>query len=371
MLRRGILRGWVALGAMALVASSGCDDEGTAVVEDGGSDDDAGPLDAAPPDAGRDAGSDPERDGGAVDAGAPDASAPDAGALPTWSASFDTGVIDDPEGDDTGDGDYTYPVVGGAPLDGVADLRSFRASYDATTGALTIRVGLTRIDTHTRVAVLLIDRASTAEHAWTIGGVELRVPAWDEHGVQLVLADPDGPLFDFGVIYDLHPFTDVRRPDNVVYTREGFGGAFVSTSGAETIEVASALRVPVTVDRSGDVHVMTATLDAASIARFVDMSASTLQVVAYSYLLIDPGGDMLSRVEFGALEITGELGGFDATVDGDWRDCDVYDLMFVDTPGEQSALLSAPLVPGGSDDTDVVVLDREGAGLLEIDLERL
>jgi len=171
------------------------------------------------------------------------------------------------------------------------------------------------------------------------------------------------------VAHDLHPFTDVLRPDNVVYVREAFGGAWLTSSGADSTVVAEALRLPVTVDRSGAIARLHTTIDADLLAPHLDTSRTTIYAIVYTYLLVDPGPANLAEVEFGALEVTPALGGFSDATPDPWRDADVYDLAFVGAGQTQATILGAPVSPGATDDTKVVVLATPGAGVRAIELD--
>ncbi|MBW2732293.1 MAG: hypothetical protein JRH20_07845 [Deltaproteobacteria bacterium] len=289
------------------------------------------------------------------DATACDADPSDSSFLSLWSADFASGQVMDPEEDDTGDGDYTYPA--GVPA-GSVDLRSFSLAYSATSQTLSLSIGLRAITDHTRVGVLLLDETGFKQGAydWTVGGTEIRAPLWNGHGVNMILADPDSMLFDFNAT---HPNpTSERRPDNVIYVHHD-PTQWLGDLGASTA-LSDLKRLYVTKKNVDQVPTLEVTVPAADVAPYLDTKTPKLYVLVYAYLVIDDRASP-RRMEYGAYEVT-EAENANSEW---WADCDAYDVAFVD--GNQAALLTVRGNGTQSPETDEAVhLTRVGEGVLEI-----
>jgi hypothetical protein len=390
--------------ALIIAAANACSDDGTVTPTDDGASgspdgssatDAAAPRDssapndsASPNDASLDGPGDAEdsdsapsatfsrcalQDGGA---------AIDAGAV--WENDFSTGDVADPAGDDTGSGTYRYPadidppVDGGAGLGGVADLIGFRLSYSAASQALTVAARVRRLTEHTRVGVVLYDRAhfpdadagalTEAQLEWAVTGTELRLPNWSDGAVTFLLAKPpaQNPTFDLAVRRNLAGFGSETRPDNAVYVRRD---AWLGCDGRPLAPESrfDILELPVADDGAGT---LSFTLPAATLAGELDLRSPKLYAVVYTYVLADRANK--ADVEFGALELTEELGGLTNASTDSWREPDTYDVGFV-TSGTQASLLTPPPVPDGgftaNDGTKLVVVKDVGRGVLAIDTD--
>jgi hypothetical protein len=331
---------------------------------------DAGPSYSRCPLASSDGGAEVGTDGGArADGG-------------VWTKDFTTGDIADIEGDDTGDGDYKYPadidppVDGGPGRGGIADLTKFNLSYSAATQELSVTVAVKRLTDNTRVGLVVWDEAhfpkadagplSASELEWAMTGNELRIPNWNAGGVTFLLAKPSAgnSTFDLAVKRNLSGLGVESRPDNAVYIERGGwlgcdGKPKPSGSRFNILELD--VRTPVA-------NELTFKLPTSTLAGEIDLSSPHLYAVLYSYVLIDRSNN--SDIEFGALEITPELGGLPQGSPDEWREPDTYDIGFVST-GSQSALLTAPPQPDGGftadDATKLVVVKDIGKGVLAID----
>jgi hypothetical protein len=284
-----------------------------------------------------------------------------------WEADFASGVVMDPEDDDQGPGTYVYPV---GVDEGSSDLRSFELAYTAADGLLHFTVGLTAITENTRIGMLLLDDPSWAnagvDVVYTVGGTEVRAPNWNGTGVQLVLMDPDSPLFDFGADNDIDPFSDDPRPDNAIYLSENNGAPFLGADGMASYDVANLQRIDVTVDTVVAPNTMSFDVDANWLAPHLDTTGGNLYVAIWTYTLIDVPMDQWFQIEFGAVELTEALGGLPNSATDSWRDCDAYDVMFFDVPYTQEEFLYVPARFAGDAAATVVAFENVDEGVLQI-----
>ena len=284
-----------------------------------------------------------------------------------WMADFASELVMDPEDDDQGPGSYLYPA---GVDDGSSDLRSFELSYTAADNLLHFTIGLTSITENTRISLMLLDDPSWANagnnSVYTVGGTEVRVPNWNQTGVQLVLMDPASPLFDFGAENDIDPFSDTPRPDNAIYLSENDGAPFLGADGMPSYDLANVQRIDVTVDTAASPNTMTFDVDANWLASHIDTEAANLYVALWTYTIIDLPMDQWFQIEFGALEITAALGGLGDGVADNWRDADVYDVMFFDGAYTQEELLTVPETFMGDASETVVTFENVDEGVLQI-----
>jgi hypothetical protein len=284
-----------------------------------------------------------------------------------WEADFASDLVLDPEDDDQGPGTYVYPP---GVDEGSSDLRSFQLSYTAADGVLHFSIGLTSITENTRISMLLLDDAAWANAGanivYTVGGTEVRAPNWNDSGVQIILMDPDSPLFDFGAINDIDPFSDNPRPDNAIYLRESSGAPFLGADGMPSYDAGNVQRLAVTVDTAASPSTMTFDVDAHWLVPYLDTTGGNLYVALWTYTLIDVPMPEWYTIEFGALEITEALGGLPAGAMDDWRDCDAYDVMFFDGAYTQAEFLTVPVMFMGDPSNTVVTFENVGEGVLQV-----
>lgn len=284
-----------------------------------------------------------------------------------WMADFASDVIMDPEDDDQGPGSYAYPA---GVDEGSSDLRSFELTYSAADGMLHFTLGLTSITENTRISLLLLDDPSWANagsnNVYTVGGTEVRAPNWNGTGVQLVLMDPASPLFDFGADNDIDPFSDTPRPDNAIYLSESDGAPFLGADGMPSYAVDNLQRLDVTVDAAASPSTMSFDVDANWLIPYLDTDGENLYVAIWTYTLIDLPMDQWFQIEFGALELTGALGGLPDGATDNWRDADVYDVMFFDGAYTQEEFLDVPEMFEGDAAETVVTFENVDEGVLQI-----
>jgi len=288
--------------------------------------------------------------------------------LSVWMADFSSELVEDPEDDDVGPGSYVYPMGVDA---GSSDLRSFQLSYTAADSLLHFSIGLTSITENTRIAMMLLDdpawaNAAMSNFVFTVGGTEVRAPNWNGTGVQMILMDPSSPLFDFGAINDIDPFSDVPRPDNAIYLSEGDGAPFLGADGNPSYDDANLERLEVVVDTAVSPNTMTFEIDANLLAPYLDTESENLYVAIWTYTIIDvPMADWY-MIEFGALEMTEALGGLPNSAADNWRDSDAYDMMFFDGAFTQEEFLDVPVMFMGDPTTTVVTFANVGEGVLQV-----
>lgn len=306
-------------------------------------------------------------DGGSSSSdGAEESSSSSGDPVAVWDADFSSGVVMDPAGDDYGPGTYVYPM--GVPM-GTADLRSFELSYTAMDQMLHFTIGVEAITDNTRLSLLLLDDPAWANagvnNVYTVGGVEVRGPDWNDNGVQIVLMDPASPLFDFGAINDIDPFSDNPRPDNAIYLREMNGAPFLGADGMFSSSMMNLERLNVVVDTMVDPNTLSFDLDANLVAPYLDTMSSNLYVALWSYTLIDLPMDQWFQIEFGAVEITETLGGLPNAAADNWRDPDTYDMMFF-SGTTQEEFLTIPEMFMGDPANTVVLFENVDEGVLQI-----
>lgn len=287
--------------------------------------------------------------------------------LSVWEADFASGLVIDPEDDDQGPGTYVYPMgVDG----GSSDLRSFELDYSAADSMLHFTLGLTSITENTRIGMLLLDEPAWSNAGmnvvFTVGGTEVRAPDWNASGVQLVLMDPDSPLFDFGAINDIDPFSDNPRPDNAIYLSESDGAPFLGADGLPSYSTANLQRLDVTVDALVDPNTMSFDVDANWLAPYFDTTGGNVYVAIWTYTLLELPMGQWNEIEFGALELTEALGGLPNAAMDNWRDCDAYDVMFFEGAYTQPDFLDVPVMFAGDPANTVVTFANVGEGVLEI-----
>jgi hypothetical protein len=299
-------------------------------------------LDSGQTDQGRDA----PRDTIFDDAPARDATR-DAAPKIVWSSDFEGGA-DDPADDDTGDGDYSYPS-GVKPKS--ADLRQVSLRYSAKTGQLQLSIALSEISDQTRVGVLLLDQVGfqAAARDWTIGGTELRAPAFTGHGVNVLLGKPSGSLFDYAA-KNPNPAAE-PRPDNAIYVSH-LPTTWLGQAGSPTADPGDVQRVEVVVKSHAKGKSFDVALPVTSLIGQLDTLSPKLYLMVYGYLLTGN-----NRTEFGSFDPGAAEGGTDS-----WEDSDAYDIAFVDSGTDQSQLLTV----SGQGEAAAVVLERVGQGFLEI-----
>ncbi|MCX4242976.1 hypothetical protein OEB96_20270 [Paraliomyxa miuraensis] len=284
-----------------------------------------------------------------------------------WERDFGSGVLLDPEDDDYGPGDYVYPM---GVDSGSSDLRTFELDYTAVDGMLHFTLGLTTITENTRISMLLLDDDAWAnagsDIVYTVGGTEVRTPNWNDSGVQLILMDPASPLFDFGAINDIDPFSDNPRPDNAIYLREASGAPFLGEDGMPSYSTMNLRRLDVMVDTMADPNTMSFDVDATWLAPYLDTQSTNLYVAVWTYTLIDLPMDQWFQIEFGAVEITEALGGLPVGTMDDWRDCDAYDMMFFDGAFSQESFLDVPAMFMGDPANTVVTFENVDEGVLQV-----
>ncbi|MEX1367673.1 MAG: glucodextranase DOMON-like domain-containing protein [Nannocystaceae bacterium] len=318
----------------------------------------SGSTTAAVDSSGTDSGSSSSDDGGSSSSGEP---------VGVWEVDFSSGTLMDPAGDDYGPGTYVYPM--GVPM-GTADLRSFQLDYTAASETLSFTIGLEAITDNTRISLLLLDDAAWAnagvDTVFTVGGTEVRGPNWNDSGVQMILMDPASPLFDFGAINDIDPFSDNPRPDNAIYLRESSGAPFLGADGMFSTSMMNLERLGVTVDTMVDPNTLSFDIDANLLSPFLDTNGSNLYVAIWTYTLIDLPMDQWFQIEFGAVELTEALGGLPNAAADNWRDVDAYDMMFFDGGPTQEEFLLVPELFMGDPAGTVVTFESLGEGVLEI-----
>lgn len=284
-----------------------------------------------------------------------------------WEADFSSAEVLDPEDDDYGPGTYVYPM--GVDT-GSSDLRSFAMDYTASDEMLHFTLGLTTITENTRISMLLLDDAAWANAGnsivFTVGGTEVRAPNWNDSGVQLVLMDPDSPLFDFGSINDIDPFSDNPRPDNAIYLREANGAPFLGEDGMPSSDAGNLRRLNVTVDAMVDPNTMSFDIDANWLSPYLDTESGNLYVAIWTYTLIDLPMDQWNQIEFGAVELTEALGGLANTAMDNWRDPDAYDMMFFGGAYTQETFMDVPVMFMGDPANTVVTFGNVDEGVLQI-----
>lgn len=284
-----------------------------------------------------------------------------------WMADFASDMEMDPEDDDQGPGTYVYPM---GVDDGSSDLRSFEVSYTAADELLHFTIGLTSITDNTRISLMLLDDPAWANAGsnivYTVGGTEVRVPNWNDTGVQMVLMDPDSTLFDFGAINDIDPFGDTPRPDNAIYLSENDGAPFLGADGMPSYSTDNLLRLDVTVDAAASPNTLSFDIDANLLAPYLATDAENLYVAIWTYTLIELPMDQWFQIEFGAVELTEELGGLPNSAADNWRDCDAYDVMFFEEPYTQEDFLTVPEMFAGDPAETVVTFENVGEGVLQI-----
>jgi len=284
-----------------------------------------------------------------------------------WLADFASEVVMDPEDDDYGPGTYVYPM---GVDDASSDLRSFELSYTAADGLLHFTIGLTSIGDNTRIGMMLLDDAAWANAGtsavFTVGGVEVRSPNWNSTGVQMILMDPSSPLFDFGAINDIDPFSDNPRPDNAIYLDEANGAPFLGADGLASYATDNLQRLDVTVDTMAAPATMSFDVDANWLTPYLDTESPNLYVAIWTYTLIDVPMPDWYMIEFGALELTEALGGLSNGAADNWRDCDAYDMMFFAGAYDQETFLDVPAMFAGEAVDTVVVFENVDEGVLQV-----
>jgi hypothetical protein len=257
----------------------------------------------------------------------------------------------DAQGDDKGDGLYTYPA--GVPA-GSADI--CRVSFEETGDNFAVTVGVKAFSPNTRVAVVLFDETAYADPAreWAIGGTELKLPDWKDRGAAFILGLPasQSPLYDINVT-QANP-VDAPTPDNVIYV-EGGPAAWIAEDGGRSQDPALAFRLqPQAVEdaecQSYRYEFPKKLLDT-YLPALADDSAA-LYAAAYSYVVVDGGAN-----EFGAFELTADQGASDS-----WEDADVYDIAFTGADASQDQLLKV----SGEGEEAVVQLQSVDAGIARL-----
>jgi len=306
-----------------------------------------------------------------------------------WSKDW-TFHYDDPKDDDKGNGGYIYPaedMVGGA------DLRAIDVAFDAATGRLSLSVGMTALRPQSRIGIILWDREHFVKELksleWALSGVEVRVPNWSRSGIATVLALPKR----YNPLYDLtrnSASATGRRPDNTIFIRttspDGLSDdvKWMDCWGRESAATSDILELDVEREISSEIKTLSFDIPAAVLSSYLKTNdtAGGLAMVVYSFLVVSSSStiDNEKLNEFGAFEISGNLGGSLDSEEGDrvWRDPDTYDVAFVDLTSEdtgttlakQNALLTPPVI-GANEAVDnnkhIVVLTESSAGVGFID----
>jgi hypothetical protein len=255
----------------------------------------------------------------------------------------------DPQGDDKGDGLYTYPAGVQA---GSADL--CRVSFEDSGDDFAVTVGVKSFTANTRVAVVLFDEAAYAdtEREWAIGGTELKLPNWKDRGAAFILGLPasQSTLFDINVT-QASP-VDAPTPDNVIYV-EGGPAAWIDADGGRSQDPEAAFRLQPQAVQDMDCqsyrYVFPKNLLASYFPAFADETAA-LYAAAYSYIVVEGAAN-----EFGAFELTADQGASDS-----WEDADVFDIAF--TAADQDQLLKV----SGEGEEAVVQLQSVDAGIARL-----
>jgi len=259
--------------------------------------------------------------------------------------------LKDAQGDDTGDGLYTYPA--GVPA-GSADI--CRVAFEEAGENLSITVGVRAFTPNTRVAVVLFDDAAYADptREWAIGGTEMKLPNWKDRGAAFILGLPasQSPLFDINVTQATP--VDAPTPDNVIYV-EGGPAAWIAEDGGRSQDPSLAYRLqPTAVDDTGCQsyrYEFPKKLLDTYLPALADETAP-LYAAAYSYIVVEGGNN-----EFGAFELTAAEGASDS-----WEDADVYDIAFMGTDIAQDQLLKVT----GEGEEAVVQLQTVDAGIARL-----
>jgi hypothetical protein len=257
--------------------------------------------------------------------------------------------IKDPQGDDKGDGLYTYPA--GVPA-GSADL--CRVAFEDTGDNFAVTVGVKAFTANTRVAVVLFDEAAYADptREWAIGGTELKLPNWKDRGAAFILGLPasQSTLFDINVTQAAP--VDAPTPDNVIYV-EGGPAAWIGDDGGISQDPEAAFRLQPQAVQDADCpsyrYEFPKNLLASYFPALADETAA-LYAAAYSYVVVEGEAN-----EFGAFELTAGQGASDS-----WEDADVFDVAFAAIDQDQLLKVS------GEGEEAVVQLQSVDAGIVRL-----
>lgn len=250
--------------------------------------------------------------------------------------------------DDNGAGSFLYPDG----IDkGTADITRFSIKYSQD--SWDFKISLKNPDAHTRVGMGIIDETAMAskELDFSIGGTELRLPYWNDHGVFTLLALPDTSLFDFTLEHPLP--ADQFRPDNSIYVQHE-PTLWLNEKGEADEDPNSIYRLEVESIVGENDTTLIFSIDPKVVSPFVN-TKSKIYILVYSYLVV-PG----EFVEYGAMEKTSLLGGTDS-----WEDSDIFDLAFT---ADQSSILQDSKLSGLEATNSV---SQVGQGLLEVDLTKV
>lgn len=276
---------------------------------------------------------------------------------------------DDPAGDDNGGGSYIYPT---ADMAGGADLRSVDLGFDAKTKRLSVSVGLAALKHQTRVGIILWDRTHFQKELknleWALSGVEMRVPNWSRNGVAFVLALPKriNPLFD--LTFNAASSTGRRSDNSISIQTTNFEGGddvkWLDCWGKLSNSPTDVMELSVEPNTVPELEAMSASesktlsfdIPASVLSSYIGVNDTSggLAIVVYSFLVVSSTkmGEDQKFNEYGAFEITGQLGGSLDSEEGDrvWRDPDTYDIAFVELTQDdvgtalqkQNAILTPP-----------------------------
>jgi hypothetical protein len=190
---------------------------------------------------------------------------------------------------------------------------------------------------------------------FTIGGTELMVPYWNDHGIHALIAGPNSSLYDYNVEVENPP--GQPRPDNAVYIYHD-PTLWLGENGNASKDPTDVYRLEVLQERlDGESAnwVLTVPLRRDLLEKFLTLKGNepVIYAAVMSYFVTTDG-----ETEYGAHEISSQLGGHDS-----WEDPDVYDIAFAEN---QADLLKPKIDQAGN--YGMAELKGESEGFFKIRL---
>lgn len=264
----------------------------------------------------------------------------------------DSGWILDASEDDHGFGGLIYPE---GVLAGSADIMAAR--FIVFEDKVECQIKMREWDATSRIGIALLDAGAMQEsdYDFSIGGTELMLPYWNGHGLHALVASPDSELYDYNAKVE-NP-AGQPRPDNAVYIYHD-PTLWLGENGNASNDPYDVFRLQVRqqqLENDGANWLISVTIEREILEQFLTFEGD--EPVMYAALMsyfVTTSAD----TEFGALEVSAQLGGHDS-----WEDPDVYDIAFADN---QADLLQPILGESGKKATSS--LKGESQGFFKISL---
>ncbi len=236
---------------------------------------------------------------------------------------YDSGWISDPIEDDHGFGGLVYPE---GVLAGSGDIVAVRFVSDED--KVHCQIKMREWDPASRIAIALLDvnAMSESDFEFTIGGTELMVPYWLDHGIHALIAGPNSSLYDYNV--EVENPAGQPRPDNAVYIYHD-PTLWLGENGNASKDPTDVYRLDVVQERlegESASWVLTVPLKREVLEKFLTFKGDepVIYAAVMSYF-VTTGGE----TEYGAHEVSSQLGGHDS-----WEDPDVYDIAFAENQAD-------------------------------------